>query len=361
MLLATLAFVTTFATNANVGVEEVNIAMNPETSSMLQIPLLMDAFNKLDLNGDTFLDKQERKPLKMTMYTATAMLYREGDHVTREKFIEEVSVPDLANHDVTEVQCMEEDAIISVQPEALWDALAGDQAWMTVSDFADALYNLAEVDLLLDYSGFQQYALRHTYPQDFHAQEKFSYTKLSDYVESHNPACAAGAVERRRRLFLEEAAAAVGAAAQWVGRAVAIAGIGAVAECGVQAFMHKVSPNGWLHNLYDEGCTWNALKTDFMFNLGAQAFTGVGLWAYGGVASYMGWGVAADAAATGATGGAVEATEMGRPILAHATEVAHFGGQAGSGIEHGVDAINQAGSGLHTTMVDAATEMCFWC
>merc|ERR1711994_676059 len=103
------------------------------------------------------------------------------------------------------------------------------------------------------------------------------------------------------------------AAAQWVARAVAIAAVGALAECGVQAAMHHMFPHGPMNWLYNEGCTWNALATDFMFNPGAQAFTGFGMWAWGSITSMLGWG---GAAATGGTvSGGIAGTELGVPLM----------------------------------------------
>merc|ERR1719362_1377326 len=75
--------------------------------------------------------------------------------------------------------------------------------------------------------------------------------------------------------------------------------------------MHYAFPNGWLHQLYNEGCNKNVFLTDFAFNLGAQAFTGVGLWAWGSASSYLGWG----AVTTAGTGSSVPAIELGVPLL----------------------------------------------
>jgi len=339
MMLFALSVVTTLANPTHVGIEELNIAMNPDTSSMLQIPLLMDSFNKLDRNHDGVLNKEERKPLKMGMYLTAATLYREGDHVTREQFVQHVSVPDFAGHEGNERQCIQEDAIVETDPEDLWTVIAGESAWMTVSDFADALYEISEMEFDLDYAGFQAFAVGHTYPENFHAEDKFSLVKLSDYTESHNANCQANAVARRRKLFVEWATitAAVSAAAMWVGRAIAIAGVGAVAECGVQGFMHWAFPHGWLHQLYDEGCTWNALATDFMFNLGAQAFSGVGLWGWGVVTNYFGWGGAA-ATVTG-SGTGLGGIELGVPLLQNAgTQTVSQGVNAG--VQAGVNTVS---------------------
>lgn len=281
MLLAFTIF-TTFATPTQVGVQEVNIAMNADTNSLLQVPLLMDGFQKLDLNHDGFLNKTERKPLMFGVYSSAAERLSEGNHVTREFFVQNAVVPDFANQEGNDVLCSREDAVIATDPEDLWFALAGEEAWMTVTDFADALYDLSEDDHDLDYAGFQQFAVSHTVSDDYHANDRFTLVKLSDYTESHNVQCQANAVARR--------ALVVPYAVGVVAKALGLALLGATFECVIQHFMLQwAGKNGFGHQLYDKGCTWTQ---NFVVALGAEVFGGAGMWAFGRVSSFFGWGPA---------------------------------------------------------------------
>lgn len=216
--------------------EEIDVAFSPEVNDNLSLLLGLDAFQKLDVDGDGFLSKQEIKPY-VSHYLEIASQYlteHGGKVVLREKFEKNIVVPDLGaiGSEFNTKYCYLDYAFTETSASDLWTEAFGEVYYVSVEEFVEHSFEALQGEIKAPVQNVMNKIKDRKSIASFD-RTKMPYVKLDDYSKG-NAIC-----ESRRELaFLPGAAAVLG-----FGQLVGTWALLGMAESGI-------------------GCTWDVLVHD---------------------------------------------------------------------------------------------------
>jgi len=180
--------------------EEVEVAFSGQVNDNLSLLLGLDAFQKLDVDGNGFLSKQEIKPFTSHYLELAAQPFAESGHlgkiVWRDDFLESVVVPDMGafGSELNTKYCYLDYAFTETSASQIWTQAFGEVNYVSVDEFVEKTFEKFQSEIKAP----AQKVMENIKKSKSNNRPKVSFVKLDEYLQIRNPAC-----ESRRKLFFD--------------------------------------------------------------------------------------------------------------------------------------------------------------